>query len=177
MEKKKSSNSAYFFGGWRLRCGRIPLSELDGGIESTEESSWLTVVDGEGVTNSDSAVSPVGGKFVPACVGSGGVSFLLEGVVVPSTGLEVRGFFDGVDAGARPSQRDRFEVGVAAGVGVAIAELGLGRYVRSRTRRARRFVSVVRPASFAVTLRKAPDGGVLTFCHRLVFSKKQTTEK
>ena len=29
---------------------------------------------------------------------------------------------------------------------------------------------------FAVTLRKAPDGGVLTLCQRLVFSKKQITE-
>jgi hypothetical protein len=37
-------------------------------------------------------------------------------------------------------------------------------------------VSVVRPANFAVTLRKAPDGGVLTFSQRLVVSKKQTTE-
>lgn len=139
------------------------MSEIGGGIESVEESSLLIVVDGEGVTNGDSIVSPVGGRFAPASVGLGGVSFLLEGVVVPSTGFEVRDFFDGVDEGARPSQRDRFEVGVAAGVGAVVAELGLGRYVRSRTRRARRFVSAVRPASFAVTLRKAPDGGFLTF--------------
>ena len=37
-------------------------------------------------------------------------------------------------------------------------------------------MSAVRPANFAVTLRKAPGGGVFTFSQRLVFSKKQTTE-
>lgn len=56
-----------------------------------------------------------------------GVVFLMEGVTLSSTGFEVRGFFDGVDEGARPSQRDRFEGGVVVGVGIAAPEFGLGK--------------------------------------------------
>ncbi len=37
-------------------------------------------------------------------------------------------------------------------------------------------VSVVRPAILAVMLKRAPAEGVLTFCPRFVFSKKQATE-
>lgn len=92
-----------------------------------EKSSWLAAVDGEEVKNGDSAVSPVGGRFITACAASGGVLFLLEGVVLPSTGFEVRGFLDGVNEDARPSQRDRFEVGVVVGVGIAGPEFGLGK--------------------------------------------------
>jgi hypothetical protein len=86
-------------------------------------------MDGEEVTNGDSAISPVGGRLSPACVDSGGVVFLLGGVVYPSTGFEVRAFFDGFDEGARPSQRDRFEGGVVVevGVGIAAPEFGLGK--------------------------------------------------
>src|SRR4051812_18708024 len=64
------------------------------------------------------------------------------------------------------SDFDRFEGGVVIGVGVATAEAGLGGW----------FVSVVQPATFAEMLRKAPNGGVLTFFQRLIFSKKQATE-
>jgi len=84
----------------------------------TEESLWLIVVDWEGVTSRDFTISCVGDRFIPACVGLGGVLFLLEGVVISPIGLEVREFFDGVDEGAWPSQCDCFEVGVAAGAGV-----------------------------------------------------------
>jgi len=37
-------------------------------------------------------------------------------------------------------------------------------------------VVAVRPATFVVTLRKVPGGGVLTLSQRLVVSKKQSTE-
>jgi len=96
-------------------------------MESTEDSLWLATVDGEEATNGDSAISPVAGRFVPACVASGGVVFLLEGVVLPSTSFEVCGIFDGVDEGARPSQRDRFEGDVVVRVGIAVPEFGLGK--------------------------------------------------
>ena len=94
---------------------------------STEESSWLTVVDGEGMMNGDSPASAVGSGFISGCVASGGVVFLLEGVLLALTGSKVRNFFDGVDEGALPSQRDRFEGGVVAGVGPAAPEFGFGR--------------------------------------------------
>lgn len=133
--------------------------------------------DGEAGADVNSVVSST-------CDGPSASCVACSRVVVPSedeftaslAGSENRGLF-GVDGVARPSHRpDRFEGGVVVGVDVAAAEAGLGRYVRSRTRRARRFVSVVRAATLAVTLRKASGGGVLTFCQRLVFSKNQTTE-
>jgi hypothetical protein len=95
-------------------------------MESTEESSWLAAVDGEEATNVDSTASPVGGRLVQACLPSSGMVFLLEGVLLLSTGPEVRGLFDGVE-GARPSKRDRFEGGVVVGDGAAVPEFGLGK--------------------------------------------------
>jgi len=113
-----------------------------------------------------SVISSVSRGSAPICVVVGGG--IEAGSVV---GSEVRGRLEGVEA-ARPSQRyDRFEVGVAVGVGAGAAGPDLGKYARSRTRRARRFVFVVRPATFAVMWRKAPGVGGLTFCQRLVFSK------
>jgi hypothetical protein len=65
-------------------------------------------------------------------------------------GSDTRGRFEGLEV-TRPSHRyDRFEVGVAAGVGPVLAGPDLGKYARSRTRRARRIVFVVWPATFAV---------------------------
>ena len=108
---------------------------------------------------------------------SGAVVSLSDGLASSLADSETRGLLVGVDGPARPSQRlDRLDGGVGVGVGAGAAEGGFGRYVRSRTRRARRFVWAVRPATFAVMVRKAPDGGVLTFCQRLVFSRKQVTE-
>jgi len=72
-------------------------------MESTEESSWLAAVDREETTNGESTTSPVNGRFTPAFTASGGVVFLLEGVVLTSISFGVRGFFDGADEGARPS--------------------------------------------------------------------------
>jgi hypothetical protein len=154
-----------------LRRGRVPLAEVRDGTEVSEDSSASSVVDGEGQAEGGSVLCSVW-RSRPPRFASGGV------VSIPSlAGSKTRGFFEGVDGAARPSQRfDRFEGGVAVGVGAATAGAGLGRYARSRTRRARWFVSAVRPATFAETLRKAPDDGVLTFFQRLVFSKKQTTE-
>lgn len=59
-------------------------------MESTEESSWLAAVNGEEATNGDSVVSPVGGRFVPACVPSSDIVFMMEGVLLSSTGFEMR---------------------------------------------------------------------------------------
>jgi hypothetical protein len=61
--------------------------------------------------------------------------------------------FEGVDESTRPSQRlDRFDVDVKAEPGIAAVKLDLGRYARSRTRRARLLVSAIRPTILAVTL-------------------------
>ena len=50
------------------------------------------------------------------------------GVVSSLVDSETRSLLDGVDGPVRPSQRlDRFEDGVAVGVGAAAAEAGLGR--------------------------------------------------
>lgn len=57
---------------------------------------------------------------------------------IPIADSKIRGRFEGVDGGARSSQRpDRFDGGVAVGVGAAAAEPGLGKWARSRTWRAR----------------------------------------
>lgn len=79
-------------------------------MESTEESSWLAVVDGEGVTNGDSAVSPVAGTLSPACVYPG---CRPDGVVISSTGFECVSF-------SIVSTK-------APGVSAAAPEFGLGR--------------------------------------------------
>ena len=87
--------------------------------------------------------------------------------------------FDGVSDSARPSQRlVRIEVDVEAesGVGGVVVEADFGKYERSRTRTARQLDSVVQPTIFAVTQTKELGDGILTFCHRLPFSKKQKTE-
>jgi hypothetical protein len=145
-------------------------------IEVSEDSSASAVVDGEGWSESESLLCFVWRSRL-ARFGSGGVVSISEASAASLASSKTRGLFEGVDGAARPSQRlDIFEGGVAVGVGGATVEAGRGRYARSRTRRAKWFVSTVRPASFAEMLRKAPDGGVLVFFQRLVFSKKQTTE-
>ena len=140
------------------------------------KSSALVMVDGEGRAEGELVLCSVL-RSLPPRFGSGGVLSISDGSAASLAGSKTRSLFEGVDGAARPSQRlDCFEGGVAVEVGVAAAEAGLGRYARSRTRRARWFVPAVRPATFAVTLRKVPDGGVLTSVQMLVFSKKQTTE-
>jgi hypothetical protein len=159
-----------------LRCGRVGLSKARDGTEVSEDSSASVMVNGEGEVEDESVLCSVS-RSRPPRFGFGGVVTISEASAASLAGSKTRGLFEGVDGAARPSQRlERFEGGVAVGVGAATAEAGRGRYARSRTRRARWFVSAVRPASFAETLRKAPGGGVLTFFQRLVFSKKQTTE-
>lgn len=96
-------------------------------MESTAESSWLAIVEGGVMTNGEAAIYPVGSRFIPACTASGVVVFLFEVVVFPSPVFKVRGFFNGVDKDARPSQRDRFEGGVVVGVGIPAPEFGLGK--------------------------------------------------
>ena len=114
------SDSSNFRGGCRLRCGRTVLSELRFGVERIGESSWSAVVDGEWLLDGTSIASSVGGI-------SGCVMFLSRGVAISCTGLDVRGFLDGVVKGTRPSQRDLFEGGVVGRVDVAGPEFGLGK--------------------------------------------------
>ena len=60
--------------------------------------------------------------------GSGGVVYLSGGFSGSLAGPETRGFFEGVDWAARPSQRPGlFEGGVVVGVGTGGAEAGFGR--------------------------------------------------
>lgn len=88
----------------------------------------LVAVDGDGGTDGDFAASLVAGRLSSDAVGPSGAVFLPAEAATSSTGSEVRSFFDGVDEGARPSQRlDRFEHGVVAVDGVAIGVLGLGK--------------------------------------------------
>jgi hypothetical protein len=127
------------------------------------DSSASAMVDGEGRAEGGYVVCSVWRSHPPR-FGSGGAVSISDGSATSLAGSKTRGLFEGVGGAARPSQRpDRFEGGVAAGVGAAMAEADLGRNARSRTRRARWFVSAVRPATFAVTLRKVPNSGVLTF--------------
>jgi len=67
------------------------------------------------------------------------------------------GFFDGVVETVRLSQRFcRFE-GVVVGVSAVVVDPGLGKYVRSKTPRARLFFLAMRPTTFAVILKKESD--------------------
>ena len=96
--------------------------------------------------------------------GSSRVISISDGSTILLAGSKIRGLFKEVDGAGRPSQRlDRFEGGVAVGVCAATIEAGLGRYTRSRIRRAKWLVSAMRPATFAETLRKASDGDILIF--------------
>lgn len=59
---------------------------------------------------------------------SSGVVFVSDGAVILLTGSEIRGFFNTVVKGARPSQRpNRFKGSVAVWGSVAAMELGLGK--------------------------------------------------
>jgi hypothetical protein len=134
------------------------------------------MVDGERRAEGESVVCSVW-RPRPIRFGFGGVVSISDRSAASLADSKARGLFDGVDGAARRSQRlDRFEGGVAVGVGIPTAEAGLGRNARSRIRRASWFVSAVRPATLAEMLRKEPGDGVLTLFQRLVFSKKQTTE-
>lgn len=109
-----------------MRCGRVPLSDVGGS----------TVVGAEARADGDSVVSSVRGRLIALPVVPGevevdcskGVVFISDRLTILLTGSETRAFFEGVDEGARLSQRaDRLEGGVKAGVSVAAAELGLGK--------------------------------------------------
>lgn len=70
----------------------------------------------------------VGRRLCLVWPGSGGVVYLSGGFVGSLAGFESRGFFDGVDGVARPSQRpDRLEGGVVVGFGTGPAEASFGR--------------------------------------------------
>lgn len=69
----------------------------------------------------------VDGRLCSVWVGSGGVVYLSDGFAASLAESESRGFFDGVDGVARPSQRPgRFNGGVVAWFGV-VPEADLGR--------------------------------------------------
>jgi len=100
-----------------LRCGRGSAPDAPGSAEARGVSSRQVTVDGE--VGAD-------GDFRPSRVRSSGVASLRGGF--GGSGSERRGFFEGVDGAARPSQRPgRLEAGVVTGVGAAAAEAGLGR--------------------------------------------------
>jgi hypothetical protein len=74
----------------------------------------------------------------PPRFSSSGVVSISDRSTTLLAGSKTHGLFEGVDGAARPSQRfDRFKGRVVVRVGATIAEAGLGRYARSRTRRAR----------------------------------------
>ncbi|EJT68122.1 hypothetical protein GGTG_14298, partial [Gaeumannomyces tritici R3-111a-1] len=129
------SKSAYFFGKWRLRCGRGLLSDARGRAKLRGESSRRAAVGGGAGTEAESGEFSVRGRSCPVWAISGEVVSLSDGFAGSLAGSETRGLLEGVDGPARPSQRlDRLGDGVGIGVDAAAAEGGLGRYVRSRTR-------------------------------------------
>jgi hypothetical protein len=117
-----------------LRDGRVEVSEVREGIDSSEDGSAAGVVDGEAGADGECVTSFAGSRSSLYPVVAGGVEgvsprkavFISDVFVVADS--ETRGFFDGVSESARPPQRaDRFKGGVVVGVGAAAAEPGFWR--------------------------------------------------
>jgi hypothetical protein len=66
-----------------LRCGRVPLSEANNGVEPSEDSSGLTMIDGDAVTDGERVESSVGGISNPPRVEVGGVAGDSSNAIVP----------------------------------------------------------------------------------------------
>ena len=106
------SGSTNFFGGWRLRCGRGPLSDVRGWAEPRGESAGRAAADGEVGNNAESVGWSLRWRSDPVWAVSGGAVSLSDGFAGSLVDSETRG---------------RFEGGVAIGAGAAVAEAGLGR--------------------------------------------------
>jgi hypothetical protein len=106
----------------------VVLSDVEGRVEGRADSSGSGVGDGEAERDGDFVGCCLGEGLRSVRVRSGGVVYLSDGFAVSLTGSDSRGFFDGVEGVARPSQRlDRLEGGVVVGVGARVAEAGFGR--------------------------------------------------
>jgi len=122
----QSKSAAYFFGGWRLRCGRAPSSEVRDVAEVRDDSPGRAVVDGGPDMDWDPVRSSARERSCRSCRGSGGVNS--SSGRFSSAGSERRGLLEGVDGVARPSQRvDRFDGRVELGVSGTTADAGLGK--------------------------------------------------
>ena len=97
------SKSVYFFGGWRLRCGRGPASDVRGRAEPRGESSGRAAVNGgDAGTDADSMGCSGGRRSRPVWAMSGGVVSLSSGFAGSLADSEMRGLFEGVDGPRGP---------------------------------------------------------------------------
>src|SRR3569833_2732803 len=93
----QSKSVVYFLGGWRLRCGRVPSSEIKVVAEARDDSSRRAVVGEEADMEGDSVGSSGRKRSCSSRVGSGGVVSPSGGFAASWARSETHGLLEGVD--------------------------------------------------------------------------------